>query len=436
MASLNIWVGQTHAATLTEDQNNFSLSYSLPWQQSNGYAFSPHLPVDVVSTGAQVKHFFSNLLPEGQILDGLSQAVQVSKYDVFGLLKKVGKDCAGALVLLDEHEQPSNIQVWSESAYQPIAFSTLEQRIQEANQQQTPLIFWENVPRMSLAGVQNKIGVYLNNLDQFFLPVADAPTSHILKPESQDTNKHPMMTANEYFCMQLAEAVGLSVPNTRYLKLPSPAFLIQRYDRSWLPDGQIIRSHQIDGCQALNLPPNLKYEQESRYSQRGATLADLFEFANHCSIPALARTQLLQWVIFNYLIGNTDAHAKNISFFIHQSSWDGQMITGKTGIHVAPFYDLLSGVVYGYHELAQSIGGEFEFALIGKQEWKAFTAQIGLKLPAIQIVAKQLLKKLDQTLDHTANRIRQQTGASIIADIVAAIRKHQGYLQESLIDCK
>lgn len=434
MAVLNIWVGQTHAAILAESQNTFTLTYTLQWQQSKGFAFSPHLPVNQISSGAQVKHFFSNLLPEGQILEGLSQAVQVSKYDVFGLLKKIGKDCAGAMVLLEESEQPSPIHSWSIADYQAVAQSQLEQRIQDANAQNTPLIFWENTPRMSLAGVQNKIGIYINNLDQFFLPVKDAPTSHILKPESADANKHAMMTANEYFCMQLAEAMGLSVPNTRYLTLPSPIYLIQRYDRNWLPDGQIVRSHQIDGCQALNLPPNLKYEQEHAYAPIGATLADIFDFSRLCNVPAQAQKQLLQWVLFNYLVGNTDAHAKNISFFVNQSQWSEDKVTNTHRLQVAPFYDLICGVIYGYPQMAQSIGGEFEYALVGKQEWKAFSEQIGIKLPAIQIVAKQMLKTLDQVLVKTANRVSQQTHASIIRDIQTVITRHQAYLKENLLD--
>jgi len=433
MAALNIWVGQTHAAVLAESQNTFTLTYTLQWQQSKGFSFSPHLPVNQSSSGAQVKHFFSNLLPEGQILEGLSQAVQVSKYDVFGLLKKIGKDCAGAMVLLEESEQPSPIQAWSIADYQAVAQSQLEQRIQDANAQNTPLIFWENTPRMSLAGVQNKIGIYINNLDQFFLPLKDAPTSHILKPESANENKHPMMTANEYFCMQLAEAMGLSVPNTRYLRLPSPVYLIQRYDRNWLPDGQIVRSHQIDGCQALNLPPNLKYEQEHPYAPLGATLADLFEFASLCSVPAQAQKQLLQWVLFNYLIGNTDAHAKNISFFVNQSQWSNDKVIDKYGLQVAPFYDLICGVIYDYTQMAQSIGGEFEYALVGKQEWKAFSAQIGIKLPAIQLIAEQMIKQLDKVLQKTATRVTQQTQVSIIKEIESVIIKHQSYLQESLL---
>jgi serine/threonine-protein kinase HipA len=433
MAVLNIWVGQTHAAILAEAHNTFTLTYTAQWQQSNGFPFSPHLPVDQISSGAQVKNFFSNLLPEGQMLEGLSQAVQVSKYDVFGLLKKVGKDCAGALVLLQEDEHPSPVQTWSTADYQSVEQSQLEQRIQDANAQNTPLIFWENTPRMSLAGVQNKIGIYLNNLDQLFLPVKGAPTSHILKPESSDADKHPMMTANEYFCMQLAEAIGLTVPNTRYLKLPSPVYLIQRYDRNWFRDGQIVRSHQIDGCQALNLPPNLKYEQENPYAAPGASLANVFEFATLCDVPAQAQRQLLQWVLFNYLIGNTDAHAKNISFFIHQSQWDGEKMIDTDGIQVAPFYDLICGVVYGYGEMAQSIEAEFEYALVGKQEWQAFSTQIGIKLPAIQMLAKQMLKKLDQVLVKTANRVSQQTQASIVSDIQSVIERHQSYLEESLL---
>ena len=432
MNSLNIWVGDTIAAILNEQDNTFSLAYTEEWN-AQGYAFSPHLPLNTLSSGAGVRNFFSNLLPEGQILEGLSQAYQVSQFDVFGVLRKVGKDCAGALVISDLNESPDNIHTTTEDDYLEISEQDLNARIEESSAQNVPVMMWNMIPRMSLAGVQNKLGVYIDADDRLFLPRTSAPTSHILKPDSL-SEKHPNIAANEYFCMQLAHQIGLNVPDTNYRKLPTPVFLIQRYDRIWTNDGRLIRSHQIDGCQALNLPPNLKYGHEYRDAQQGATIASLLALAKLCKVPAIAQQQLLTWLLFNYLIGNSDAHAKNISFLVNHQLFDEKNQTLiDIGIKVAPFYDLVCGTVYGYQELAQSIGGENEIPLITRLEWKKFAEECGVSFVIVQKIAQQLVKKISKCLPSLATHTKNYTNQPIIEEITTAINLHCQYLNDSLI---
>jgi serine/threonine-protein kinase HipA len=432
MNSLNVWVGDTLAAVLSEEDNTFSLAYTEAWN-AQGYAFSPHLPLNVLSSGAAVRNFFSNLLPEGQLLEGLSQVYQVSQFDVFGILRKVGKDCAGALVLSDLSESPDNDHAITKNDYQEISEQDLNARIEESSAQNVPVMMWNMIPRMSLAGVQNKLGVYIDTDDRFFLPIASAPTSHILKPDNYN-GKHANIAANEYFCMQLAKKIGLNVPDTSYRKLPTPVFLIKRYDRIWTNEGRLIRSHQIDGCQALNLAPNLKYEQEYRDGPQGATIASLIALAKLCKTPAIAQQQILTWVLFNYLIGNSDAHAKNISFLINHHIFDerNQMVI-DAGIKVAPFYDLVCGTVYGYYELAQSIGGENEIPLITRLEWKKFAEECGVSFVIVQKIAQQLVKKIAKCLPSLTEHTKNHTNQPIVTEIAAAINLHCSYLNESLI---
>lgn len=432
MNSLNVWVGDTLAAILSEENNTFSLAYTAAWN-AQGYSFSPHLPLNVLSSGAAVRNFFSNLLPEGQLLEGLSQAYQVSQFDVFGILRKVGEDCAGALIISDLEESPENSDVITKDDYQEISEQDLNTRIEESSAQNIPVMMWDMIPRMSLAGVQNKLGVYIDAVDRLFLTNGSAPTSHILKPDNHNA-KHPNIAANEYFCMQLANQIGLNVPDTSYRKLPTPVFLIKRYDRIWTNEGRLIRSHQIDGCQALNLPPNLKYEQEYRDGPQGATIASLMALAKLCKTPAIAQQQLITWVLFNYLIGNSDAHAKNISFLINHHLFDERnQIVIDTGIKVAPFYDLVCGTVYGYQELAQSIGGENEIPLITRLEWKKFAEECGVSFVIVQKIAQQLVKKIAKCLPSLAEHTQNYTNQPIVAEIASAINLHCSYLNESLI---
>jgi serine/threonine-protein kinase HipA len=408
-----IWVERRHAATLQHVDQTFELVYTQDWRANGGYAFSPHLPLNARARGASVKNFFSNLLPEGQALESLSRAHQVSKHDVFGILRKVGRDCAGALVLTEEGQTPDA----ADQTYQAISAWELNQRIADARLEDIPLMFWKGKRRMSLPGVQNKLGIYLKPDDSFQLPMDAAPTSHILKVGDP---KHEDLAVNEYFCMQLAGAMGLQVPNTLFRRLPEPVLLVQRYDRVWnVPlAGNLCRIHQIDACQALNLPPEQKYEEPHyTYAPAGATVAELVGLARLCRIPAQAQLALLNWVLFNYLICNSDAHAKNISFLVNPLHQNGTERETEVGMSVAPLYDLVCGAVYDYHDMAQTIGGESNFAVIERKHWAQLANDCGVPLVLLQRLAAALLKRLEKALPSTAARVTAETDSAMVGRI-------------------
>ncbi|HEY3047876.1 MAG TPA: HipA domain-containing protein [Polaromonas sp.] len=427
--NLVVWVEGGHAATLRHVDEAFELTYTPQWQGSGGYAFSPHLPLGEATRGAAVKNFFSNLLPEGHALESLSRAHQVSKHDVFGILKKVGRDCAGALVLTEEGQVPDK----PDQAYQPVSALELNQRITEARAEEVPLMFWKGKRRMSLAGVQNKLGVYLTLNEGFELPIDAAPTSHILKVGDP---KHEDIAANEYFCMQLARSVGLAVPDTLFKKLPEPVLLVQRYDRLWdVPvSGGLRRIHQIDGCQALNLPPEQKYEEPHyEYAPPGAAVADLVKLAQLCRVPAGAQTILLNWVLFNYLIGNSDAHAKNISFMVNPLRPTQRALELEVGMSVAPLYDLVCGAVYGYHDMAQTIGGESNFAVLDRSHWAQLAKDCAVPEVLLQRLTAGLLKRMSAVLPKVAAAVTAETGAEVVQRIHALVAAHCDRLQLNLV---
>lgn len=428
---LMIWVEGGHAATLRHVDEAFELTYTPWWHGNGGYAFSPHLPLGEATRGAAVRNFFSNLLPEGHALESLSRAHQVSKHDVFAILKKVGRDCAGALVLTEEGQTPDKPDK-PDQAYQTVSAPELNQRITEARAEDVPLMFWQGKRRMSLAGVQNKLGIYLTLDEGFELPIDAAPTSHILKVGDP---KHGDIVANEYFCMQLARAVGLDVPDTLFKKLPEPVLLVQRYDRLWdVPiSGGLRRIHQIDGCQALNLPPEQKYEEPHyEYAPPGASVADIVKLAQLCRIPAGAQTTLLNWVLFNYLIGNSDAHAKNISFLVNPLRQTHQALELEVGMSVAPLYDLVCGAVYGYHDMAQTIGGESNFAVLDRSHWAQLAKDCAVPEVLLQRLAANLLKRMMAALPRVAAAVAEETGAELVQRVHALVAEHCDRLQLNL----
>jgi serine/threonine-protein kinase HipA len=154
-----------------------------------------------------------------------------------------------------------------------------------------------------------------------------------------------------------------------------PWFTIERYDRAGLGKDKVKRIHQEDFCQALGVGPDEKYESEGGPSL--SKCAGCIE--RYSTLPAKDKLRLIQWVVYNYLIGNADAHAKNVSFLYKRS-----------GIQLAPFYDLLSTVVYPAlsKKMAMKIGNENRFPYIRKRHWKRFATEVGVKPDLVLNIVK------------------------------------------------
>ena len=237
-----------------------------------------------------------------------------------------------------------------------------------------------------------------------------AASSHIIKPPIQH---YASTVENEYFCMTLAKKADLNVPNVQILNHAMPLYLIKRYDRITDENGQLIRLPQEDFCQAMGVPPSNKYEKEG-----GPSLAACFELVrNHSIQPTKDLTALLHWVVFNYLIGNADAHGKNVSF----------MLT-PTGPILAPFYDLMSTAVYPNlaQKMAMKIGGEDRPDWIIKRRWEQFSKETGINFKLVRKVCLDMADTLLTTATDLAIDFQQQQGENEqIKKIVALIEQRK-----------
>ena|GEM_PF-3824286 len=159
---------------------------------------------------------------------------------------------------------------------------------------------------------------------------------------------------NEWFVMRLAHQLKLAVPPVYRRYVPLPVYLIERFDRVLTPQGWA-RTHVIDACQLLGLDRTFKYSQGSMQS--------LAALANACRSPAVVRTQLFNWLMFNVLVGNADAHLKNLSFRVSDD-----------GVQLAPFYDLRSQIGQQAHLLYEHIQAENQGLLVHRPELAATLA--------------------------------------------------------------
>lgn len=320
--SLRALINQTEVGRLQEVGGLWSFRYAQAWLDSpQGFALSPHLPLSTAplldgASQRPVQWYFDNLLPEeGQRLL-LAGDARLDAADAFGLLAWYGAESAGSVTLLAEDSEPQTA-----APLRPLTDEALEIRIRQLPK--APLTH-AAIKRMSLAGAQHKLAVVFQD-GCLFEPAGATPSTHILKPDHPDED-YSHSVINEWFVMRLAKRLGLDVPEVHRRYVPSPVYLIDRFDRIPAPQGWQ-RCHVIDACQLLGLDRSFKYSQGS--------MSSLAALANACRSPALARTRLFSWLVFNVLVGNGDAHLKNLSFTVSHE-----------GIQLAPLYDLLCVAAY------------------------------------------------------------------------------------------
>jgi serine/threonine-protein kinase HipA len=352
------------------------ISLSLPVSQEH---FSP----------SESRPFFEALLPEGAVRDQIAGRLKLAASDSFGLLAELGRDCAGALQILDAgriSERPS--VDW-------LGDRELDALIEELPRHPLGMRDGDEHLRLSLAGVQHKAVLVRDGSGHFGRPLDGMPSSHILKPELPDS-AYPGLARNEYFCMRLAARCGLSTAPVELITSASrPCLVVERFDREQLTWPHR-RLHQEDLCQALGLTPDFKYQQDGWKLPSYRALADLLD--QHSPWPGLDRLAGAQATVFHFLLGNADAHAKNIS-----------LLHVPDGVRLAPLYDVVSTAAYPElsTELALSIGDEFDPDAITSIHWADLADDFGLHAKAFERVRRELGEKVAaeasrlQTESHT-----------------------------------
>lgn len=321
-----IHVGDFYA---NQDSSELDFKYSDEWINSKeSFPLSPLLPLNEDLRSGKVTRFFNNMLPEGDNLVDLAKTLGVSKLESFSILNGMGLDLTSAFSLIDNKSRLNEA-----SRDVKISFEELHDR--NINRSTQPFSKWNGKIRVSAAGVQDKIGVKLID-DTLYLPEGYGNhTSHILKA----TSSHKVLESlivNESFCMEISKEIGLPTADVKIIETPSPLLLIKRFDRLKDNRGFYGKKHVIDGCQLLDLPPLFKYEKPYGGSNPDRSGASIVKLSNAISKfskkPIIEKNLFMKWIIFQMAIGNTDAHAKNISFFVDQN--------GK--VSITPFYDQVS----------------------------------------------------------------------------------------------
>ncbi len=381
---LEVWLFADRIGTLALADGRLTFCYAPSWlSQPATVALSASLPLQAEPFDDQkTRPFFAGLLPEGQMRRLIAQQFQVSGQNDFALLVHIGGECAGAVTFLEPGQAlPTSIRSddvqWLSDDEVVAILDELPRR---------PMLAGKDGLRLSLAGAQDKLPVVFDGV-RIGLPHNGAPSSHILKPAIAAVE---YSVINEGFCMALAEAMQLKPAKSKvHFVLDRSFLLVERYDRLIDAQGQRQRLHQEDFCQALGVVPEMKYQNEG-----GPDLAQCFDLVRSATRPSAPQVlRLLDYVIFNALIGNHDAHAKNFSL----------LYSGNAPV-LAPLYDTLSTAVYSTltPRIAMKIGSKYKFSEVQARHWEQFVKGAGFT----KAQAKRRILELAKLLPATARMLQ------------------------------
>lgn len=399
---LSVFLFDSLVGELTQDKHGrVSFTYKQSWLESDSFfPLSNSLPPrEAPFEGKECQGFFAGVLPEEENRKIISSILGISSQNDFALLEQIGGECAGAVTFLPVGtELPRN-----EASYQRFDEAELAEILRELPKR--PLMAGHKDVRLSLAGAQNKLAVCIDG-GGISLPLQNAPSTHILKPAIA---RFEGVVQNEYFCMELARKAGLPTANVSTGSCEGMEYLLaERYDRYHGATGQLERLHQEDFCQALGLPPHLKYQNEG-----GPSLEQSFALIRDVSTaPAPDLLHLLDAITFNYMIGNNDAHGKNFSFLYRKKS-------GNDTASLAPLYDLISTSAYSElsPKMAMKIGSKYLPHQVKAKHWEGMWEAADFPQNAAQKRTLRFCEKLLRILTDSSHShsIEEQIIASALA---------------------
>ena len=377
--SLVVVLGDTVAGTVTRiARGALRFDYADDYRQRpDATPLSLSMPTQVRSHPDHViTPWLWGLLPDNDaVLARWARQFQVSAASPFSLLAtQIGEDCAGAVRFAPPDQvdraltRPGSV-TW-------LAEDEVATRVRDLKEDSTAWLGRSFTGQFSLAGAQAKTALLFRD-GRWGVPSGATATTHILKPAVSGFDDHDL---NEHLCLDAARRVGLLAVRTRVGRFgDETAIVVDRYDRADKA-GDTLRVHQEDLCQALGLAPSKKYENQD--GPGPAQIAALLRRVMPPREADLAVSRFADALIWNWLIGGTDAHAKNYSLLLADKQ-----------VRLAPMYDVASALPYGTHEkklrLAMKIGGDYR-VFPERNPWPGAAKDLGLKADALVARVREL----------------------------------------------
>jgi len=415
---IGVWLFDQPVGTLSLVGGRLSFQYRPDWlAQPNAMVLSQSLPLGSAPfDDHQCRAFFAGLLPEGNLRRLIAQQCQVSSQNDFALLGAIGGECAGAITFLPAGR---SVITAEQAGVEWLDERQLMNLLEELPRR--PMLAGRDGIRLSLAGAQDKLPVVFDG-ERIGLPKGGQPSTHILKPAIAAVEGSVI---NEGFCLALARAMGMLTAEAQIFNANNrQVLLVARYDRRAGLGGQPERIHQEDFCQALGVVPEMKYQNEGGPDFKASF--DLLRKATRPSAPQVLR--LLDAVVFNALVGNHDAHAKNFCL-LHAGTSRAEPPT------LAPLYDMLSTAVYDHltPKMAMKLGNKYKFSEVQARHWDQFAQIAGLS----KAQTKKRVLRMAQDLPGAARQLHAlppYSDHSIVAKIVALIEQRSALTSRRLLE--
>ena len=379
--------------------------------QANALPLSLSIPVtDEPYDDILTRAFFDNLLQEREgPLQRVMAREGISRDDIAGLLFYLGKDCAGAISVLPQGSPAVKVPGDYDQDYNVVTENVITRIVKSLSEKNTfPIDTDDPSP---LAGVQNKFAMTFLPNGQLAWPKSGlgAPTTHIIKvPNRNNPNDANLEAAT----LELSTLTGQETveAETRVFD-GTEVLIIKRFDRRLDENGQIVRIHQEDFAQAIGLPRALKYERDGKAGRRFDVHA-IRKIIDQTATTMAARMDFIYATIFDLLVGNVDAHAKN-----HALLYEG----GGRPIF-APRYDLVPTRLDSSltDELPYKIGNASRIDEIEANDFDMFLKNIGIATPsARQRIARDAVHQTANILAPELETIARK-GMRLYADLIAA----------------
>ena len=334
----------------------------------------------------ECRGFFAGILPEESKREIIARNLGISARNDYAMLEQIGGECAGAVTFIPAGQALPERNY----GYRTVSSQELAAILKELPKR--PLLAGEKGIRISLAGAQDKVAVRIEG-DEISLPLGGAPSTHILKPGMEH---FAGVVFNEALTMNLATAIGMPAAKVETKTVEGVEYLlVERYDRTYRQSkGATVleRLHQEDFCQAQNIVSEMKYQKEG-----GPSLKQCFRLLREVSnAPVIDLARLLDAVIFNYLVGNNDAHGKNFSLLYHGVG------TVNLEIRLAPIYDVVSTIYYPElsKDMAMKIGGEYSSERVMPRDFETLAEEAGLAKPIVRHRVPELAEATTAALDN------------------------------------
>jgi len=392
---LVVLLGGVVAGEVTRNRDGkLAFAYDPEWLRSDvAMPVSLSLPLEVAEhPSPKIEAFIWGLLPDSELVLGKwAKMFHVSARNPFGLIANVGEDCAGAVQFV--RRQRLDHPGFDVPQIEWLTEHDVAERLRVLRHDATAMRLPRDAGQFSLAGAQAKTALLLRGR-RWGVPAGRIPTTHILKPPSDEFDGH---AENEHFCLVLARTLNLPAAYSEVRRFEGEvAIVVERYDRLSTSRG-VTRIHQEDMCQALGVMPTFKYQNEG-----GPTPADIVGLLRrHSRDPQGDVDTFVQALAFNWLIGGTDAHAKNYSLLHAQG--------GR--VRLAPLYDVASALPYDHLDerrlkLAMKVGREYFLTRIGPRQWMRTEQELGL--PEMSLLRKvlRLGRHMLTAIPDVANRLR------------------------------